>query len=272
MASLADLTRNPLKDRLASGAVVASMSLRIMRSHEIGSIAASAGFDTLYVDLEHSVLSLETTALLCHTAREAGVVPLVRLPTVDASLIGRVLDGGAMGLILPHLENEHQAGAAVDAALYPPRGSRSVGTGQPLLHYRTFPTAQACRALNDSVFIAVMVESESGLAAADAMAAVEGVDMLFVGSGDLGAELGWQADDDEVVVAAFAKVVAAAKHHGKYVGAGGVASRPQLMSRLLDMGVQFFSVGTDLSFMMAGAVQQLSVVRQAARLPIGSRL
>ncbi len=226
LATLAELTRNPLKEKLSRGDVVASMSVRIMRSHEIGPIAATAGFDTLYVDLEHSVLSLETTSLLCHAARQAGVVPLVRVPTIDPALFGRLLDGGAMGLILPHVESAEQARAVVAATRYPPHGTRSVGTGQPLLHYRSFPSAQACAALNESLFIAVMVESAAGLAAVDDIAGVEGVDMLFVGAGDLGAELGWKPGDDDAPADAFAQVLAAARSHGKVVGAGGVASRP----------------------------------------------
>ncbi len=261
---LDSLTRNPLKTLLAAGGVAVSMSVRIMRGHEIGRIAAGAGFDTLYVDLEHSVLSLETTARICHAAREAGVAPLVRLPAVDAALIGRVLDGGAMGLILPHLENAGSALQAVAAARDPPLGRRSVGTGQPLLHYRAFPGGEACAALNRSLFIAVMIESAAGLAQAEALAAVDGVDMLFVGAGDLGAEQGWRADDEEAVAAAFAQVLAAASRHGKTVGAGGVAQRPALVRRLVKMGVRFVSTGTDLAFLAAGAARQAREIRQAA--------
>ncbi|WP_454692660.1 HpcH/HpaI aldolase family protein [Achromobacter aloeverae] len=262
---LSTLTRNPLRERLARGELATSMSLRMSRSHEIGRIAASAGFDALYVDLEHSVLSLETAATLCHAAREAGVVPLVRLPGLDSSLIGRVLDGGAMGLILPHIEDAAQACAAVSAALYPPRGTRSMGTGQALLHYRSFPAAQACAALNEAIFIAVMVESAAGLAAVDAIAAVAGVDMLFVGAGDLGAELGWAAADDDAVVDAFGKVVAAARPHGKFVGAGGIANRPAAMRRVFDLGVRFISTGTDLGFLAAGAARQLDAAKRAVQ-------
>ncbi|WP_158219426.1 MULTISPECIES: HpcH/HpaI aldolase/citrate lyase family protein [unclassified Achromobacter] len=260
---LSSLTRNPLKERLARGELAASMSLRISRSHEIGRIAASAGFSTLYVDLEHSVLSLETAAMLCHAAREAGVVPLVRVPGVDAAFIGRVLDGCAMGLILPHIEDASQARAAVAAAMYPPRGGRSMGSGQALLHYRSFPAAQAASALNASLFIAVMVESAAGLGAVDAIAAVDGVDMLFVGAGDLGAELGWADGDDDVVVAVFERVLAAARSHGKFVGAGGIANRPEVMRRVLRLGVRFVSTGTDLGFLASGAARQLAVVTQA---------
>jgi len=261
MSDLAMLTGNALKERLSRGELAVSMSVRIMRSHEIGYIAANAGFDTLYVDLEHSVLSLETTALLCQAARAAGIVPLVRLPVLEAALIGRVLDGGAMGLILPHIESAATARAAVAAALYPPRGTRSVGTGQPLLNYRSVPATEACAALNESLFIAAMVESAAGLSAVNTIAEVEGVDMLFVGTHDLCADMGWKSTDDEIVAAAYAQVLAAASKHGKFVGAGGVANRPQLVKRLLEMGVRFISAGTDLGFISAGASLSCAVIR-----------
>jgi len=261
MTDMATLTRNPLKDRLARGDVSVSMSVRIMRGPEIGYIAANAGFDALYVDLEHSVLSLETTGLLCQAARAAGVVPLVRLPVLEPALIGRVLDAGAMGLILPHIETPEAAHAAVTAARYPPLGERSVGTGQPLLHYRNFPAAEACAALNQSLFIAAMVESAAGLSAVGDIAAVEGIDMLFVGTNDLCADMKWQSDDDEAAKRAYAQILAAASEHGKSVGAGGVANRPQLIKQLLQMGVRFISVGTDLGFISAGANQACAAIR-----------
>jgi len=264
MDDLTTLTRNPIKARLARDELSVSMSVRILRGHEIGHIAANAGFDTLYVDLEHSVLSLETTAAICHAARAAGVVPLVRLPALEPALIGRVLDGGAMGLILPHVESAASARAAVVAARYPPDGARSVGTGQPLLHYRQFPTAQACEAMNQAIFIAAMIESGAGLAAADEIAAVDGVDMLFVGTHDLGIELCWPAGDDEKVIAAYRQVLAAAAKQGKFVGAGGVANRPALIGRLIRLGVRLISAGTDLSFLSVGAAQSCAAITRAA--------
>src|SRR5690606_30888416 len=128
--------------------------------------------------------SLETTACICTAAREAGVVPLVRVPQVEASQIARILDGGAMGIIAPHITSAADARRVVAYAKYPPLGVRSVSSGLALLNYRSFPQEQVNAAVNASVFVAVMIESGQAVSCIDEIAAVDGVDMLFVGAGD----------------------------------------------------------------------------------------
>src|SRR5690606_2570018 len=134
--------------------------------------------------------SLETTALLCGACRAAGVVPLVRVPAADAALIARVLDAGAMGIIVPHVSCAREARHAVACAKYPPEGNRSISSSLALLNYRNFSPEQASPIINASVFVAVMIESVSSLENLDDIAAVEGVDMLFIGAGDLSSDLG----------------------------------------------------------------------------------
>ncbi len=261
LPSLADIVRNPLKEKLARGELVASMTVRMARGPEIGRIAASAGFDTLYIDLEHSALSLETTALVCTVAREAGVVPLVRVPALDAALIGRVLDVGAMGIIAPQIQSAADAQRAVSCCRYPPHGERSIATGLPLLHHRSFPTPAACAALNAAVFVAVMVETPQALAHAGPIAAVDGIDMLFVGAHDLAGAMGWpEAARDAAVEDAFDQVLAAARAHGKTVGAGGVAGKQALLQRLVSKGVRYISTGSDIAFLLSAATQQAQAV------------
>src|SRR5271169_4268634 len=99
---IADVLRNPMKEKLARGEVVASMTVRLVRGIEVARIAKTAGFDSLYVDMEHSSFSLETTGQICMAALEAGVTPFVRVPGVAE--VSRVLDGGALGIIAPHVQ------------------------------------------------------------------------------------------------------------------------------------------------------------------------
>src|SRR3974390_2332957 len=100
-ASIKDILRNHVKDKLARNEVVASMTVRLHRGIEIARLAKTAGFDSLYVDMEHSSFSLETTSQICMAALAAGVTPLVRVPGVAA--VPRILDGGALGIIAPHV-------------------------------------------------------------------------------------------------------------------------------------------------------------------------
>lgn len=260
--TLETLARNSLKEKLVRGDVVASMIVRLMRSHEIGRIAAAAGFDTLYVDLEHSVLSIETTAQICHAAREAGVVPLVRIPQIDAALVCRLLDGGAMGIVFPHVESAADARRATQCALYPPEGNRSTSSGQALLNYRSFPQAAANAALNKGTFVALMIESKTALAQIEEIAAVPGIDMLFVGAGDLSADLGLAGQTTHAWVAdAISRVLRAGKRHGVAVGLGGLAGQYDYLADWVAKGVKFISTGTDLAFIARAAKDAVDQVR-----------
>src|SRR5262252_4244372 len=145
-----DIVRNNVKEMLARGEVVASMTVRLSRSVEIARLARTAGFDSIYVDVEHSPLSLETTSQICIAALEAGIAPFVRVPSTRPEHVSRVLDGGALGVIAPHVQDPAEAREVVAAAKYPPLGARSMGGALPHLQYRAFPAAEANAAMNDA--------------------------------------------------------------------------------------------------------------------------
>ena len=141
-----DIVRNNVREKLARGEVVASMTVRLARSIEIARIAKSAGFDTIYVDVEHSSLSLETTGQICIAALGIGIAPFVRVPSTRPEHVSRALDAGALGVIAPHIRSTEEARAVVASAKFPPHGERSTGGGLPHLHYRSFPAAEASAA------------------------------------------------------------------------------------------------------------------------------
>src|SRR5205809_934760 len=126
-----DIVRNPVKEKLARGELVWSMTARLVSSIEIVRIAKSAGFDSLYIDLEHSSFSMQTTSQLCIMALEAEVPAFVRVPANTPEYISRVLDGGALGVIAPGVSSASEARGVVAAAKYPPLGTRGkhVGVG-----------------------------------------------------------------------------------------------------------------------------------------------
>ncbi len=110
--SASDVLRNPVKDRLAAGGVVSSMTVRLTLTPDIARIAKTAGFDMLSIDLEHSALTLDATAQICMAAQDPGVMPAVRLPANTPDSIARVLDTAAMGIIAPHVRSAASARAA----------------------------------------------------------------------------------------------------------------------------------------------------------------
>src|SRR4029077_14703071 len=180
--------RNHVKEKLGRGEVVASMTVRLVRGVEIARIAKTAGSDSLYVDMEHASFSLETTGQICIAALEVGITPLVRVPGMAE--VSRVLDGGALGVIAPHVQSADEARCYVEAAKSPPLGHRSAAGPLPHLQYRSFPTAQADAAFNDATILIVQFESEQALSNAEEIASVDGVDLVMIGSNDLLADWG----------------------------------------------------------------------------------
>src|SRR5438876_1032541 len=188
-AGPSEIVRNNVKEKLARGEVVASITVRLARSIEIARIAKTAGFDSIYVDVEHSSLSLETTSQICIAALEIGVAPFVRVPSTRPEHVSRALDGGALGVIAPHIRSAEEAREVVASAKYPPFGERSTGGGLPHLHYRSFPAAEANAAMNDATMVVVQFETADAIERAEEIAAVEGVDMVLMGTNDLRADL-----------------------------------------------------------------------------------
>jgi 4-hydroxy-2-oxoheptanedioate aldolase len=256
--------RNAMRERLDRDEVVSSMTVRLVRGIEIAAIAKTAGFDSLYIDLEHCSFSLDTTGQICMAAQALGVTPLVRVPANTPEYITRVLDGGAMGVIAPHVRTAEQAKAVVQAAKFQPLGDRSANGSLPQLGYRSVPARLANEALNQVTLVVIMMEAVEALARVEEIAAVDGVDMLLIGTNDLTAEWGVPGDyDDPRVAAAYESTIAACRRQGKHVGVGGLATRPDLVQRFVRMGARYVSTGTDLGFLTAACTAKAKAVRDA---------
>lgn len=263
-ADLASILHNNFKSKLARGEVVSSMTARLVRGVEIVRIAKTAGFDALYVDLEHSSFSFDTTGQICMMALEAGITPFVRVPSNRPEYIARALDGGALGVIAPDVRTAEEARAIVIAAKFPPLGQRGVSGGLPHLQFRSFPAAQAFAAMNDATTVIVQFESAEAVRNADGIMAVEGVDLALVGTNDLMADMGVEGQFDHPMVRdAYERTIAACLRHGKHAGVGGLSSRQELIGDFVRMGARYVSTGTDLAFLLGAATQR---ARQVADL------
>jgi len=263
MSDIRAVLRNHMKEKLDAGQVVASMTVRLSRSIEIAAIAASAGFDTLYVDLEHNTLSIDTCCQICISAQQIGITPLVRVPANTPEYICRVLDGGAMGVITPHVRSAAEARAMVELVKFPPLGHRSAGGPLSQYGYRSFPIKETYAAMNDATSLVVMMETVAALDNVDDIISTEGVDMLLIGSNDLCAEMGITGQYDHPKLRdAFARCIDAAGKAGKHVGVGGLASRDDLMTQFVQMGARYISTGTDLSFLIAACAQRATFVKE----------
>ncbi len=257
------LPENPLRAKMRAGQAVFGLSVRLARSPDIARIARGTGHDFLFIDAQHSVFNPETIATLCHAAMGIGVVPLVRVRSVEDPDVALLLDNGAGGIVFPDVNNAAEAKRAVDRCLFPPKGRRSVSGGYPQFDYRGTPIAQASAALNEATLVVCMVETAEGLENLEAIAAVPGVDVVHVGANDLLTSLGKPGQfDDPIVVQAMDRAVAATAAHGGFAGCGGnrdVARQAASIRR----GVRFLTTQTDLAFLSAAASQWTAGLKKA---------
>ncbi|MEC7304213.1 MAG: aldolase/citrate lyase family protein, partial [Pseudomonadota bacterium] len=192
--------------------------------------------------------------------RTPGGITLARVPANTPDYIPRVLGGGCMGVIAPGVASAAEAQAVVDAAKYAPIGARGVSGALPVTGLRPIPELYA--KVNAVKTVIVMFDSGAALNAADDIAAVDGVDIVMIGTNDLLAELGLPAGnfDNLAIKDAYQRTINACSKHGKHVGVGGFASRPDLIAEFVEMGARDVSSGTDLNFLLAAAREKAAAV------------
>jgi 4-hydroxy-2-oxoheptanedioate aldolase len=255
------LISNPARERLAKGQLAIGVGLRQARTVDIAPTMKQAGFDWLFVDLEHGSLDLDATMQISVAALSTGITSLVRVPRGQYDMATRVLDGGAWGLVMPHVDTPEEAREIVDRVKYPPQGHRSVVGALPQIGFAPMPMAEASAAINANMLVVVMLESPQAIANADKIAAVPGIDALLIGSSDLSMEMGipgqyYHAD----MVKAFETMIAACKKHKKWAGIGGIYNEEGLR-KYVPMGIQLVIAGNDLGFLMAGAGASAKMLR-----------
>jgi 2-keto-3-deoxy-L-rhamnonate aldolase RhmA len=245
---------NAFLDRLRDAEPVLMLAVRSSRTADVLRIARSTGHHAVMIDLEHSTMPLDVAASLCATAGDLGLFPFVRIPEREYGAIGRLLDGGAQGIIAPRVETAAEAATVARACRFAPRGQRSQLATVPQLGMRPTAARALNPALDDATVVQILVETPAGVAHAAEIAAVDGVDMLAFGANDFTAELGVPGQyTDPRVTDAVAVLAAAAKRHGKLLMVGGIAD-PALLRDLDALGVcPLRLTGTDTDMLYDGA-------------------
>lgn len=252
---------NPAKDRLTRGELAIGMGVRGLRGVEVARVMKTAGYDFLFIDLEHGATSVETAFQISVAALDAGIAPLVRVPHGELAMGTRCLDAGGLGLVIPHVDSADEARAMVDAFKFAPLGRRSIGGAYPQFGFASVPAAEVVSGLNDATLVVAMIETPRAVQNAEHIAAVPGIDVLLMGTNDLCLEMGIPGKlEDERVVSAIDTVVAACRKHGKWPGLGGVYGR-ELMKRYVGRGMRFVLAGNDISLLLAAAQEQASFAR-----------
>lgn len=227
----------------------------------VAELAAEQGFDCVFLDSEHTpagVEAIEELVRAVDAGSGGGAASIVRVPWNDPVRIKRVLDTGPTGVMVPMVETGEEAAAFVEATRYPPEGVRGMAAARASGYGTRF--AEYVESANDEVVTIAQIETETGVENAADVAAVEGLDALFVGPADLGASLGAEPGD-EAFEAAVETVVDAGHEAGTAVGT--LATSTEAVSAWVDRGVDFMAVGYDLEYLASGAEAARTTYREA---------
>ncbi|MFG1224280.1 4-hydroxy-2-oxoheptanedioate aldolase [Xanthobacter wiegelii] len=252
-----DLPRNAFKAALIEGRQQLGLWCTLSSAYAT-EVVAGAGFDWLLLDTEHSPAELTTVLAQLQAVSAYPVSPVVRPAANDAVLIKRLLDIGAQSLLIPYVQNAEEARAAVAATRYPPDGIRGVSA---LTRATRFGRVKNyAREATRELCLLVQVETQEALDQIDAIAAVEGVDGIFIGPGDLAASLGHVGDlKNARVVDAVENAVARIRAAGK--PAGILTGDPAFAKRCIDLGTTFTAIGVDAGILARNLEQLLSAFR-----------
>ena len=220
-------------------------------------LAGNAGYDWLILDLEHGASTEADLLGLLHAVETTPAAPLVRPQSAERLRIGRALDLGAHGVMLPQLQSAAEVRAAIPYLRYPPAGVRGVALRTRGAAMGALGHADVARVVNERILGIVQVEAPGTVADADEIAALDGVDVLFVGPADLSHSLGVPGRfDDPAYLEALRTVVAACERHGK--AAGILLYDETVIARHLELGFRFVGLGSEGSFVSAGARSMLA--------------
>jgi len=237
---------NALKHNLQAGRVQTGCWVSLA-SHASAEICASAGFDWILIDMEHAPNELQMVHQQLHAAAGYPTPVVVRAPWNDTVTIKRLLDVGVQTLLLPYVQNEAEARRAVAAVRYPPRGVRGVSTNTRANRFGR--VRDYFQRAEDEICLILQVETRSALAQIEQMAAIDGVDALFIGPQDLAADFGQLANPAHPEVqAAIADAIARIKKTGKT--AGILAFVETDAKKWIEHGARFVAVTSD-QFLLA---------------------
>ena len=236
-----------------------------LSSPESVEIMVHAGFDFVVIDLEHTTLDLGAASTHIAMARALGVDPLVRVPDHGLSVIQRVLDAGAAGVVVPHVDTVQQARAVVRATCFPPRGDRGSGGTSRAGRWGLLPRADYLEYGNEQALCVVQLESEVAIRNTREILALDGIDAAFVGTADLSMSMGVAAGSDEVdrlVTSALAAAAAAG------VPIGTASATSDQARAALARGYDYVVVSNDTSILAGGG----RAIVNALKAPVAERV
>ena len=252
---------NKVKQKLKAGKAVVNGWLAIPSGFS-AEVMAQSGWDSVTVDMQHGVQDYLSMVQCFHGMGAQPVTPLVRVPWNEPGIIGKVLDGGAWGVICPMVNNKEEAKRLADACLYPPAGKRSNG---PIRAGAYGETTSYQSTANDEVLVIPMIETQEAIDNIGAILDVPGISGIYVGPSDLGFSLGMVPildREEPKILGIYEMLIRETSKRGLFAGLHN--GSPAYAARMIGMGFRFVTIGNDSSLMMKAAKAAVDEVRKGA--------
>jgi|SRR5690349_11432900 len=253
---------NLTRERLSRGETVYGCGLQVYRSPEIVRCFATAGFDYVFIDMEHSAFTLETVHDMITASKTCGITPIVRVGEVQYTLCARMLDVGAQGIILPRVEDPKALEEALSWLRFPPVGKRGFGVNPTMIEneVRSMPEIMAHQ--NRETLAVVQIETVRAVEAMDELLSLPGLDVVMVGPADLSTALGIPGQfDNPKFIETVERIVAACLRHNVVPG---IQTRGVAMSKAwADRGMRFVGVAAEHIFLLEKCKEALAALRVA---------
>ncbi len=250
-----------LKQRLQAGKACVNAWLAIPSGFS-AEVMAQCGWDSVTVDIQHGVQDYQSMVQCFQAMTAHPVTPLVRVPWNEPGIIGKVLDGGAMGVICPMINNKAEATALASYSLYPPKGKRSNG---PIRAAMYGEASNYQKTANDEIEVIAMIETQEGIDNIDEILSVPGITGIYIGPSDMGLSLGLipTLDREEpLILGIYEKLLASCKKHGKFAGIHNATAA--YAARMIGMGFRFVTIANDSGLMARAARAEVTATRKAA--------
>jgi len=256
---------NHTRERLSKGETVFGCSLTCYRSAEIPRTFAAAGFDYVFIDMEHATFDLETVHDMIAASLAAGITPIVRVGELLYSLAARLLDAGAQGIILPRVEDPRLLEEALSWMRFPPEGKRGYGVSGPMVGYepRTFP--EIIEHQNRNTLVVVQFETMPAMERADELLSLRGVDIAMVGPADLSIALGIPGQfDNPLLISTVERLMEKCRRHNVVPG---IQTRTVAMAKAwAERGMRFVGAGAEHGLLLEKSREAVAQLR-AAKVP-----
>lgn len=254
------MPRKSLRQRVLAGETVLGSMMFELYGPGVPQLLVNAGAEYVIYDMEHTGTSFETIKAQISHCRSLPIAPMARVPRGEYHFLARALDIGCHGVMIPMVESEDEARAIVEATHYPPRGRRGAAFGFAHDDYAAGDPKAKMRAADARTLVIAQIETERGLEHVEAIAAVEGIDVLWVGHFDLTNFLGIPGQfDNPTYLKALERIVAAGRRNKK--GLGFMAASADWARQYKKLGFNMLAAGPDQALLEAGVRGILSSIR-----------